>query len=281
MGILGATLSKFKKPVRKLANKVRFRKSVIQSMYNKYNLKPLEQIEGTCWFYSILNIIKHSTILKNNIAYSIMTHKHLMEDAKKTTNNASNRCSVTELYHKTLQLALSGNINENGLKNFISKLSRSSHFREISETSKLTMGGYPNETIKTFRNLLRRLKLPQSTISTSPANGYTLAGSLITFNMVNKVEKGESAHVIAGVINSNGRRKILNSAYPNKIYNINWNKNLNMNSKFTVNNKTYKSKSSLEVNKNMRNKWSMIPWSNTNNFNSVYNITKIYVKKLY
>lgn len=273
---------------RRIINKARFKVSLLKNRLFGYKIKPLEQIKSTCWFYSILHLIKHSPILKNNIAYSIMTHKHLMEDARKNTRNTSNRCSVLELYHKTLQTALSGNLKESELKNFIKKMARPIFLKEFpnrrmarlaklnnnnnneNEKNILNVGsGTFNNILKVFRNLLVRLGLPQSTISTVPKPGYTLAGALISFEMTGRRRSiGNTAHAVAGILNSYGGRKIINSN-SGRIYNINWNVSRN------------------EFKKVLENKWSNINWSNSYNLNknnSNYqktNLKKIYVKKLY
>jgi hypothetical protein len=246
-------------------------------------VKPAKQLEGTCWFYSIVNLIKHSPILRNNIAYSVQMHKNLQNSMNTAKNrpNVTNRCSEQELYYRTLKLVAGNKINANNLANFMNTMSRKvlhsayvapprrgsnavprTTFRNVKRQL-LNVGASPSNQLRVFKILLRKLKLPDDVISTTPKDGYKLVGSFLGFNMKFRNKNQIDGHAIIGTYSRLGSRIILNSAYPEKIYRINWNAPYN----------TFSA--------NFRSKWNTIPWSEGANIVSVDTPIDIYVKKLY
>lgn len=245
-------------------------------------VKPTKQLRDTCWFYSIVNLIKHSPILRNNIAYSVQMHKNLQNSMNTAKNkpNATNRCSEQELYYRTLKLVAGNKINVNNLANFIDQMSsKVLHEAYIAPPRRgpgavprtafsnvkkqvLNIGAYPSEQLKVFKRLLQKLKLPEDVISTTPKTGYTRAGSLISFEMIIRNTGNLAGHAVSGITTRFGQRKILNSAN-GSVYNINWNKSYN------------------SLNKNFKAKWSRTLWNSNSNFSRVTSAIDIYVKKLY
>jgi hypothetical protein len=226
----------------------------------KSNIRPVQQIGRTCWFYSIIHIIKHSPILKNNIEYSILKKRKLLMDMKKAKGMTfkKNVCSKSALYYKTLKLIWSSGKNYMTLLNFISKVSRSSVFVEYHE--RINRGAPENTFIKTFRNLLMRLGLPYNTISPVKKKGYTLVGSIATFDI--RSRNGlHNTHAIAGVFDKYSKPLFINSAWPST-YNINWTKN-------NWENQLY-------------GKWNTTPWMSVNkqNYMGQGDIIKIYARDI-
>lgn len=263
----------FLKP-RRIIQKVKFKKTELLGV----RLKPATQIESTCWFYSIVNLIKHSPILRNNIAYSVAMHQELRNAAARNRPNSKNSCSKQELYYRTLKLVAGNKVNNAGLANFMSKMSgrvlhnvyktnmsraRPTNAKSEIRSKILNRGAYTHEQFKVLKELLIRLKLPSDVISKTPKPGYTHAGALLEFNMnFRNGSSTHSAHAVIGTFNRFGRAKVLNSAHP-AIYNINWTKPIH------------------EINAQFRNKWPKIPWSNNANYRGFYSKTDVYVKKLY
>lgn len=261
---------------KRIIQKVKFKKTELLGV----RLKPAKQLESTCWFYSIVNLIKHSPILRNNIAYSVAMHQELRNAAQNARNrpDSKNSCSKQELYYRTLKMIAGNKVNNAGLANFISKMSgrvlhnvyktnmskeRPTNVKSEIRSKLLNRGAYTHEQFKVLKELLNRLKLPSDVISKTPKPGYTHAGALLEFNMYFRtINSPHSAHAVIGTYSRMGVPKVLNSAHP-AIYNINWTKSMN------------------EVNAQFRNKWSTIPWSNNANFRGLYRKTDIYVKKLY
>ena len=246
-------------------------------------VKPATQLGGTCWFYSIVNLIKHSPILRNNIAYSVQMHKNLQNSMNTAKNrpNVTNRCSEQELYYRTLKLVAGNKINANNLANFMNTMSRKvlhnayvapprrgsnavprTTFRTVKRQL-LNVGASPSNQLKVFKILLRKLKLPDDVISTTPKDGYKLVGSFLGFDWKFRNKNQIEGHAVLGTYSRLGSRIILNSAYPEKVYRINWNAPYN----------TFST--------NFRSKWHTIPWSEGANLVSVDTPIDIYVKKLY
>lgn len=276
---------------KKIIQKIKYKKTELLGV----PIKPATQRKETCWFYSIVNLIKHSPILRNNIAYSIAAHKNLntaMNNAKNRPN-VKNRCSEQELYYRTLKLVSGNVINNKNLVNFMNAVSKKvvhtayiapprrpqkKSENQNSENQKksekkivprttfenvkkqlLYSGATPTEQLRVFKRLLEKLKLPSDVISTTPKEGYKLAGSFLGFGIISE----NIWHAIIGTYNRFGRRIILNSSFPKHIYRINW----------TMPYKNYSEQ--------FKSKWKTVPWSNYGNVNIVDAPIYIYVKKLY
>lgn len=216
-----------------------------------YRVKPIEQIQGTCWFYSIINMILHSKVLKRNIEFAI---RHYRPPIVPRIQNKNTTCSEVGMYRAILDSIRSGRISNNRLQKVTSHLAR---YRES-----LMSGANADQQMVVFRRLLRKFGLPRDTISYVKKPGYSIVGKFITVALQNgnKPSFNHNYHNLTGVYNYYGRPFIIDSAYKAR-YNINWrhpNKRLN-----------YK----------LRKMWKNTPWGKANiNFKHVYETRKIYAR---
>lgn len=153
-------------------------------------LRPVEQIGGTCWFYSIINLIIHSNLLKRNLQLMF----------KKNTE--------IEMYDNVLYSVKRGMMNIQKLQELFSHILRTK--------KELIYGADYQQRFKFFRYFLMKLGLPRDVISPIKKAGYTLIGKFITIELEN-----DEYHDIVGVYNSFRKPVIIDSAYKT-VYNIDW-----------------------------------------------------------
>lgn len=217
-------------------------------MNRPYRVKPLEQIGGSCWFYSIMNIILHSRILRRNIEIAIK--------AKPKLEKCSTQCECNT-YYNILHAVRGGRINLNTLRQTFTHLART--------RNNLTMGANYQQRLRAFRIFLTKFGLPRDTISYKKRPGYRLVGKFITLKMLNKNNPNTFAHNyhnVTGVYNYFGKPVILDSAYKTK-YNVDWRH------------------SNEKLNRKLKRVWKNTPWGQSNiNLKNVYITEKIYVRRV-
>lgn len=137
-------------------------------------LKPLEQIYETCWLYSIVHLINHSKILKKNIKYAVASDPQLLKDAFLARQNVfkgnKNVCGIKRVYYSILEDISLENILWSNIANFVKHIHPEENTNlvknlGISNLSKTQQ----NELIKLVKNrnskailYVRRLNIPQS-----------------------------------------------------------------------------------------------------------------------
>lgn len=156
------------------------------------------QIGDTCWFYTIINLINHSPLLRKHIAYAIFSQKQ---------HTPRTGC-LRQLYFKIFEKVSKGKIDTDGLVKFMFRMSRSSVRATYDKI--LSEGATDPETVRVLRRLLMSFGLPYNTISLKPKEGYELAGSLIAYEH----------HLVSGVL-LNKQPYIINSAL-GKAFKANW-----------------------------------------------------------
>lgn len=156
------------------------------------------QIGGTCWFYTIINLINHSPVLRKQIAYSIFSQKQ----------HVPRSGCLRQMYYKIFEKISKGTIDTNGLIKFMYRMSRSSIPTTYDKI--LNIGATDPESVRVLRRLLMSFGLPYNIISLKPKEGYELAGSLIAYN----------EHLVSGVL-LNKKPYVINSLLGKKFI-ANW-----------------------------------------------------------
>ncbi len=257
-------------------------RSKVKSPSRILGLRPAKQIRQTCWLYSISNLIKHSKILKGNIAYTIHSinklktqmNNFVVKSKKNDPNFKNNKinirtnfhaCRMRNIYLKTLKNMSKEQINNRKLANFARKVQPIEEYRRLkiprnnkknNRKNILLRGGF---AIPAFEKTLKLFGIiPASCIEYVPTPGYKLEGALI--NLKYTLNNNTSIiHVVTGVFDRLGRPFVIDSA-TGKSFNVDWRR-----SSFNKNFRTIYMGSKLTNNKNV----------------NVLHVSKIYVKKLY
>lgn len=227
-------------------------------------LRPARQHRQTCWLYSVTNLIRHSKILKGNIAYAVHSTNKLKKQMNNLVKSEPNYfkntntnirmnfhgCRMRNIHLRTLKNIAKERINNRKLANFAIRV----HNKNNSNIHILNRGG--NELVA-FEKVLKLFGIiPESCIEYSATPGYKLEGALINVYPTNKNKLG---HALTGTFDRFGRPYVIDSDY-GKAIRVDWRKQTFFNNYFKI-------------------------YHGSKMFNSGMNIpgrvTKIYVKKLY
>ncbi len=183
--------------------------------YKTVKLYKQKPTNNTCWFYTLINFIRHSKLLRNHIM--IAGSSRLLNSIQTMNNNLIHDIAKSTKFNYTCprltHMTLRSNIKQN---NYKSKLRSYEH---VNVPTIKTIGANIGQLVTIFKKIIRRLRLPSDTISFDAKDGYKLEGAFIALWPAPAM-----GHVMSGAFKPTGESMVLNSAL-NQPLSFNWTNN--------------------------------------------------------